>query len=193
MRSFLILAALAVTIGSVVAPNPAIYPRTSSSLRVFEALRTIPQGWKKVDAPAASARLRLRIALQEPNHDLFEKTLFAVSDPNHAKYGQHLKRHEVKALIKPRAESTEAVISWLRGSGVAATDIENDGEWVSLNSRSNLFCLRTIGCSSSLPIRLLNLSGTDSNVLEPGHLLRSCRKSRENAGYKIQLLYPDRR
>lgn len=131
MRSFLVLTALAVAIGSVVAPNPATYvPRTSSSLKVFDALRTIPQGWKKLDAPAASARLRLRIALQEPNHDLFEKTLFAVSDPSHPKYGQHLKRHEVKALIKPRAESTEAVLNWLRDSGVPATDIENDGEWV---------------------------------------------------------------
>ncbi|CAG8980950.1 hypothetical protein HYALB_00003809 [Hymenoscyphus albidus] len=133
MRSFFVLTAIAVTIGSVVAPNPAAFgmlPRTSSSLKVFEALRTIPQGWTKADAPNPSTRLKLRIALQEPNHDLFEKTLFAVSDPKHPKYGKHLKRHEVKALIKPKAESTEAVLTWLRDSGIAATDIENDGEWI---------------------------------------------------------------
>jgi len=108
----------------------ASIPRTPSSLQVFESLGGVPQGWTKLNRPAASTRLRLRIALQEPNHALFEQTLFEVSDPDHAKYGQHLKREEVKALIKPRNESTDAVVAWLRQSGVAEPDILNDGEWI---------------------------------------------------------------
>jgi tripeptidyl-peptidase-1 len=43
-----------------------------------------------------------------------------VSDPGHARYGQHLKRDELKDLIKPREESTAAVLSWLEESGVHA-------------------------------------------------------------------------
>jgi tripeptidyl-peptidase-1 len=113
MRSFALLATLATVVSNVVAPNPATYNAPYPSLRVFEALRRLPQGWTKQDAPSSSARLRLRIALQEPDHEFFEKTLFAVSDPRHEKYGQHLKRDEVKALIKPRDESTEAVLSYV--------------------------------------------------------------------------------
>lgn len=126
MRSFAVLATLATAIGHVVAPNPAVY----KSLKVFEALHELPRGWTKGEAPSPESRLRLRIALEEPDHDFFEQTLFAVSNPAHERYGQHLKREEVKALIKPRDESTEAVLSWLRNSGVAAADIENNGEWI---------------------------------------------------------------
>jgi hypothetical protein len=53
-----------------------------------------------------------------------------VSTPSHPRYGQHLKREELKDLIKPRAESTSTVLSWLEQSGVDARDIHNDGEWI---------------------------------------------------------------
>jgi tripeptidyl-peptidase-1 len=53
-----------------------------------------------------------------------------VSTPSHPRYGQHLKRHELKDLIKPRAESTNAVLSWLEQSGIETRDIQNDGEWI---------------------------------------------------------------
>lgn len=53
-----------------------------------------------------------------------------ISTPGHAKYGKHLKRDELKALIKPRDESTEAVLTWLENSGIPALDIEDDGEWI---------------------------------------------------------------
>lgn len=64
------------------------------------------------------------------NHALFDQTLMEISDPNHPRYGQHLKREELKELIKPRAESTDAVLNWLKESGVASKDIETDGEWI---------------------------------------------------------------
>lgn len=53
-----------------------------------------------------------------------------LSDPNHPKYGQHLTREEIKDLVKPRAESSSAVMSWLQESGIPAADIQNDGEWI---------------------------------------------------------------
>jgi tripeptidyl-peptidase-1 len=66
----------------------------------------------------------------QPNHDLFDQTLMEISTPSHPRYGQHLKRDELKELIKPLAESTDAVLNWLKESGVASDDIENDGEWI---------------------------------------------------------------
>lgn len=53
-----------------------------------------------------------------------------VSKPGHPRYGQHLERDELKDLIKPRAESTDAVLRWLKRSGVDAEDIQNNGEWI---------------------------------------------------------------
>lgn len=53
-----------------------------------------------------------------------------VSTPGHPRYGKHLKRAELKALIKPREESTAAVLDWLKSSGIPEEDIENDGEWI---------------------------------------------------------------
>jgi tripeptidyl-peptidase-1 len=53
-----------------------------------------------------------------------------VSSPSHPRYGKHLKRDELKDLIKPRAESTSNILSWLEQSGIEARDIENDGEWI---------------------------------------------------------------
>ena len=57
-----------------------------------------------------------------------------VSDPSHARYGQHLKRDELKNLIKPSAESTRAVLSWLEESGISSKDIKNDGEWITFHA-----------------------------------------------------------
>jgi tripeptidyl-peptidase-1 len=57
-----------------------------------------------------------------------------ISSPSSPNYGQHLKRHELKDLIKPRAESSSTVLSWLEQSGVEARDIHNDGEWINFNA-----------------------------------------------------------
>ena len=66
----------------------------------------------------------------QPNHALFEQTLMEISTPGHSRYGQHLKRGELKDLLKPRAESTDSILQWLEDSGVANDDVENDGEWI---------------------------------------------------------------
>lgn len=70
----------------------------------------------------------------QADSDVLERTLMEVSDPSHARYGQHLKRDELKNLIKPREESTKAVLSWLEESGVSADDIKDDGEWITFHA-----------------------------------------------------------
>lgn len=66
----------------------------------------------------------------QPDHALFDQTLMEISTPSHPRYGQHLKRHELKQLIKPGEESTNAVLGWLKSSGIASEDIVDDGEWI---------------------------------------------------------------
>lgn len=100
------------------------------SSEVVEHLGGVPQGWSDIGAPSQDRKLHFRIAVRSENRELFERTLMEVSTPSHPRYGQHLKRHELKDLIKPRAESTYAVLSWLEQSGVETRDIHNDGEWI---------------------------------------------------------------
>jgi tripeptidyl-peptidase-1 len=57
-----------------------------------------------------------------------------ISSPSSPRYGQHLQRDELKDLIKPRAESSDAVLSWLEASGIEARDISNDGEWINFRA-----------------------------------------------------------
>jgi tripeptidyl-peptidase-1 len=118
-HTLLLTAALAATLGQC-------------GSTVFESLPIKPQGWTRLgDAPAAQ-HLRLRIALHQPDEALFERTLYEVSDPAHARYGQHLSRDAVSTLLAPRAESTKAVLAWLRGAGISPAQVEADGEWVNV-------------------------------------------------------------
>ncbi|KAH9873229.1 hypothetical protein J1614_005627 [Plenodomus biglobosus] len=97
---------------------------------IVEHLRQVPKGWTDIGAPSMDRKLHFRIAVRSANRDLFERTLMEVSTPSHPRYGKHLKRNELKDLIKPRADSTRAVLNWLQQSGVEAKDIEDDGEWI---------------------------------------------------------------
>ena len=97
---------------------------------VLEAVPVKPRGWTRVaDAPPDGV-LKLRIALAQPNEALFERVLHDVSDPAHAKYGQHLSRDELSALMAPRVESISAVRYWLRDAGISDSDVDEDGDWI---------------------------------------------------------------
>ncbi|KAK3308540.1 peptidase S8/S53 domain-containing protein [Chaetomium strumarium] len=99
---------------------------------VLESLPAQPRGWTRLADASPDHTLKLRIALHQPDEALFERTLYEVSDPAHAKYGQHLSRDELSALLAPRAESTSAVLSWLRDAGIESSKVEEDGEWINV-------------------------------------------------------------
>jgi tripeptidyl-peptidase-1 len=142
MRSFTLFTSLLALVGNTLsAPAP-------STSKVFEKLNSVPQGWTEVRPAAAFKRLHFRIALEQANPALFEQTLLDVSTPSHPQYGYvvilsvfeciginfdnrlHLKRNEVKELIKPSAESTKTVLAWLEAAGIPPADIEDDGDWI---------------------------------------------------------------
>lgn len=83
--------------------------------------------------PDPATRIRLQVALQMPDHERFEKTLFDISNPDHEDYGKHLNREELRSIIKPKDEASEGLISWVKSSGVALSDIEHDDEWVNFH------------------------------------------------------------
>ncbi|KAI0206139.1 subtilisin-like protein [Astrocystis sublimbata] len=99
---------------------------------LVESLPSVPTGWTKLRDAGSNQLIKLRIALEQPNLDQFEQTLYDISSPQHVLYGQHLSREEVRDLVKPTEESTAAVLNWLRSAGI--DHVEQDGEWVNFKT-----------------------------------------------------------
>ncbi|KAI6089848.1 subtilisin-like protein [Hypoxylon rubiginosum] len=129
-----------------------------------ESLPKVPMGWRKVKNANPDQVLKLRIALEQPNLDQFEKTLYDISTPQHALYGKHMSRDEVKEMMKPRDESTAAVLEWLETSGVPSSDIENNGEWVNFKTT-----VRKAASLLKTDFQVYNHVGTDAQRVRTLH------------------------
>jgi tripeptidyl-peptidase-1 len=101
---------------------------TASTHLMMEELRHVPEGWHSVGVPDPSRSLHFRIAMTQPKEGLFEQILLDISTPGHSRYGQHLKREELKDILRPSPDATSAVMEWLETAGVY--DIEDSGEWI---------------------------------------------------------------
>lgn len=78
-----------------------------------------PRSWVKLGPAPSDHILSLRIALPQPNFPLLERHLLEVSEPSHERYGNHLSKEDVDALVAPLPESVDEVAMWLLGHGVA--------------------------------------------------------------------------
>jgi tripeptidyl-peptidase-1 len=72
-----------------------------------------PRGWVKRCRPPPDHNIILRIGLSQPNFHVLEKNLYEVSDPTHNRYGQHLSKSEVEALVAPHPDGLNLVNEWL--------------------------------------------------------------------------------
>jgi tripeptidyl-peptidase-1 len=64
------------------------------------------------DAPA-DQQIRLQVALKQDRFNELERHLYEISDPDHARYGQHLTASEVNQLLSPSSESLDLIQEWL--------------------------------------------------------------------------------
>ncbi|KAI2638978.1 subtilisin-like protein [Hypomontagnella submonticulosa] len=101
---------------------------------VVESLPKVPAGWRKLRTADPGQEIKLRIALEQPNLEEFEQTLYDISTPQNPLYGRHMSRDQVKEMMKPREETTTAVLEWLEASGIPASNIEDDGEWINFKT-----------------------------------------------------------
>lgn len=57
--------------------------------------------------------------------------MYEISTPSHHRYGQHMKRNEIKDMLRPHAQATESVLRWLYLSGsIPESDITDDGDFI---------------------------------------------------------------
>ena len=130
MRSLLFF----ILLGFVFLSSPvAAAPRREFAYSVKEEVG-VPRGWVKQGRPAPDHNIVLRIALPQPNFHVLEKNLYEVSDPDHERYGQHLSKAEVEALVAPHPESVELVNEWLGTFGVDENNLARSpaSDWVTV-------------------------------------------------------------
>ncbi|GBE79871.1 Tripeptidyl-peptidase sed3 [Sparassis crispa] len=91
-----------------------------------------PRGWTKLELAPANHNIELRIGLPQSNFAELERHLYEVSDPFHERYGEHLSKEEVEALIAPNPESINRVDEWLASHGITAEDFSRSParDWV---------------------------------------------------------------
>ena len=115
---------------------PAAGAAPSTQPRVFEQLDRVPAGWSQGNsAPCPEQRIKLQIAIrQEGKHALLEQQLLSISTPGHALYGEHYGPQQLSALFRPDPAVSSSVISWLQEASIHDTDIEDNGDWVNINT-----------------------------------------------------------
>ncbi|WPH01630.1 subtilisin-like protein [Acrodontium crateriforme] len=104
-----------------------------ASAAVLETLRDIPRGWQYRERAPSSRKHLLRIAMNNPHHDKFERSLLEISTPDHPRYGQYLTREELKEMLRPLPEATAAVMDWLFDAGVEPDAINDKGECINVD------------------------------------------------------------
>lgn len=122
MKWFWAIALAASLLGQHASASPAANPNLHGNVRLKEFVNH-PRGWVKRSSAPPDYILDLRIALPQPNFDMLEKHLYEVSDPDHPRYGQHLSKQEVEALVAPHQESVDAVDAWLASHGLNVDDL----------------------------------------------------------------------
>lgn len=96
----------------LVAVSISAAPSKECAYKIKEQIAS-PLGWIQHAEVPADHLISLRIGLPQENFSLLEKHLYEVSDPAHERYGQHLSKEEVEALVAPHPDSLSAVGDWL--------------------------------------------------------------------------------
>lgn len=83
-----------------------------SNIAVKEHIDEPPQSWKNLGLAPPDHILHLRIALPQSDFAALERHLYQVSDPAHERYGAHLTREEVEALVKHQISLLLYKVHW---------------------------------------------------------------------------------
>ncbi|KAF5662210.1 tripeptidyl-peptidase I [Fusarium heterosporum] len=97
---------------------------------VVESLSDTPADWEELDSLDPDKLVDFSIGLEPKDSQLLDRTIYEVSDPDRATYGQYLSRESAKALLSPSLEATRSVKRWLSDAGVPEHYVRDEGEWL---------------------------------------------------------------
>jgi tripeptidyl-peptidase-1 len=95
----------------------------------------VPAGWEYHSPAPPDHVIDMHFGLKQDNFDELLKHLYEVSDPTHSRYGQHLGKEEVDALIAPHPDTKKTVDDWLIANGLnpeSAIHRSSSGDWIAL-------------------------------------------------------------
>ncbi|KAI0015195.1 tripeptidyl-peptidase 1 precursor [Xylariomycetidae sp. FL0641] len=110
--------------------SPLVRSRTPYQLKESHS---VPRQWKKVARAPAEHVIDLQIGLKQNNFAELERQLYEVSDPDHAKYGQHLSAESVNELVAPTDETLDLVHEWLAENGVTVSKYSAAKDWITVS------------------------------------------------------------
>ncbi|KAI0741645.1 peptidase S8/S53 domain-containing protein [Daedaleopsis nitida] len=103
-------------------------------LEIKHAWEEIPRGWELHGPAPSDYTFDMRIGLKQNRFDELVTALYEVSDPAHARYGQHLSKEDVAALVAPHPDAVEAVEAWLLAHGLDTSSAQRSpsGDWITV-------------------------------------------------------------
>ncbi|KAH8981856.1 subtilisin-like protein [Lactarius hatsudake] len=106
------------------------------NMRVRHTWSAIPADWETLGGPPAGTTIDLYIALNPHQENALIDALYEVSDPKHPRYGAHLSKEQVAALVRPHPDTIEFVTSWLAHHGVRPSSISttHGGAWLTISN-----------------------------------------------------------
>ncbi|KAJ7155603.1 family S53 protease [Mycena filopes] len=111
---------------------PLVVAATSGFHRM-ERRAAPPAGFTHIGRAPADELLSLRLALPQANISGLHDTVYEVSTPGTARYGQYLSRDEVATFVAPSSNTLSAVNSWLISNDLTATPLTRAGDWILVN------------------------------------------------------------
>ncbi|KAF2026980.1 subtilisin-like protein [Setomelanomma holmii] len=109
-------------LAAAIAARDAFAKPIARSPYVVKETHFVPKEWTKQERSHGGKTIQLQIGLRQGRFDELDRHLREVSDPDHARYGQHLSGEEVDELVAPSSETHDLVHNWLREN-----DIDIDG------------------------------------------------------------------
>lgn len=99
------------------------------SHRAVETLRGVPYGWTEGKKPSPSVLINFRLAINQPTEEL-EQAVIDISTPTHPRYGHHMKREELREMLRPDLAIMNDILAWLRSESVPPDAIGTEGNWI---------------------------------------------------------------
>ncbi|KAF8270543.1 subtilisin-like protein [Lactarius quietus] len=107
-------------------------------LKVKHSWKAVPDNWESLGLPPAGTTLNLHVALRSHHENALIEALHEVSSPRHPRYGSHLSKEQVAALVMPHPDTLELVHSWLEYHGVLSSSVSvtHGSNWLTLTGVS---------------------------------------------------------
>lgn len=93
-----------------------------------DGVHTVPsQSWEQLDRCGATDPISLHLVLtiSSPSLKRLEDTFWAVSDPTHPRYGQHLSVSEIAEIVGSTSVAISNVTRWLNAHGATHTSVSS--------------------------------------------------------------------